>query len=1081
MVFYIIDGRNGEITESPVKQVVETGNTVTLSNHTVLITKSGGRIHIADSAAPIRNENGELDGVVLVIRDQTSEYQKREIIEASVIKYQNLIENLNSAIIVYNPDKSISMCNNNATELFGTDKQSIFKSISNKILCNSNGKHLSEEELPINVVISTLKPIQNSIYGLIDKLTGNITWVLLFSYPEFDQNGKLSKVVLILTDITEQKRSEANLKTSEEKYKTLFYDSPDAYLILDEGKFIECNKSSQNLLRADKDWIIGKTPSEISPENQPNGSKSVELAATLVDIALKNGTHTFEWTHIRKDASEFLAKINLTAMNYNGKLVLFTTWQDITDSRKAEDQLRKLSQAIEQNPISIVITNLDGNIEYANPAACRTTGYSLDELIGKNPRVLKSGATKSNEYENLWKNISTGNEWRGIFQNKRKNGELYWESSTIAPILDSEGKITHYLGIKEDITEQRKIQEALEFSEKRFSEIAESSKTIIWEIDSNGEFKFINSVSESVFGYKPEELINKVKLFDLHPLASQEQSKDFFLNLMINGQCLVNYERQLLTKNNELIWLSTSGTPIMDANNNIIGYRGADNDITDRKIAEEELRKFRIISDQANYGTAIAGLDGTLQYVNPAFARMHGWEVDDLIGKNLMILHSEKHIPRVKELLELIEKNAGFTAEEVWRITKDGREFPSLMNTMLIFDDNNQPQFMSASVLDITELKKAETALKENEEQLNHAQEIAKMGSWEFFVKTGRIVWSQNYYKLIGIDPKLPPLSLDEIKELVHPEDRELFIEKVQLAAKSKELHTFYFRLRINNSTLWIQSNILPIFVDGELVSVRGVSIDITEKIESEKIIREQNDKLNAIISAIPDLIFVINRKGIIEEFYINDLEQSAMPPDKIIGSDISSLFSQEVYNKQMEYFNQCLDNNELITYEYSMPIHGFNRHYESRIVPLENSRVLSFVRDITERKEKEEEIKKLTLAIEQSPVSIVITDLDANILYVSPAFHQTTDYESDEVIGKNTSILKSGRTSNQVYAEMWNNITQGKPWQGEWLNKKKNNELYWESISITPIIDENGKVSSYLAIKQDISERKKLRTRLGN
>ncbi|MDV7391090.1 PAS domain S-box protein, partial [Arthrospira platensis SPKY1] len=140
---------------------------------------------------------------------------------------------------------------------------------------------------------------------------------------------------------------------------------------------------------------------------------------------------------------------------------------DVTERKKAEEQLRKLSKAVEQSPVSIVITNLEGKIEYANPAASKTTGYALDELLGKNPRVLKSGHTSQEEYEALWEAITHGKSWKGILRNRKKNGQLYWESSVISPILDESGKPSHFMAIKEDITERVRIQEELNFNDLR--------------------------------------------------------------------------------------------------------------------------------------------------------------------------------------------------------------------------------------------------------------------------------------------------------------------------------------------------------------------------------------------------------------------------------------------------------------------------------------------------------------------------------------------------------------------------------------------------------------------------------------
>jgi PAS domain S-box-containing protein len=124
--------------------------------------------------------------------------------------------------------------------------------------------------------------------------------------------------------------------------------------------------------------------------------------------------------------------------------------------------VRKLSRAVEQSPAAIVITNPNGEIEYVNPKFTQTTCYTLAEAVGKNPRILKSGHTTQQEYQQLWDTISSGGEWRGVFQNRKKNGDLYWESATIAPIWDQNGAITHFLAVKEDITERKRLEKQLQ-------------------------------------------------------------------------------------------------------------------------------------------------------------------------------------------------------------------------------------------------------------------------------------------------------------------------------------------------------------------------------------------------------------------------------------------------------------------------------------------------------------------------------------------------------------------------------------------------------------------------------------------
>jgi PAS domain S-box-containing protein len=140
------------------------------------------------------------------------------------------------------------------------------------------------------------------------------------------------------------------------------------------------------------------------------------------------------------------------------------------DRKKTEDKIRQLSQAVEQSPVSIVITNTFSEIEYVNPKFIETTGYTLEETIGKNPRFLKSGHTSLVEYKELWQTIVSGKEWHGEFHNKRKDGTLFWESASISPIVNTEGKTTHFIAIKEDITDRKNVEKELVKSKERAEE-----------------------------------------------------------------------------------------------------------------------------------------------------------------------------------------------------------------------------------------------------------------------------------------------------------------------------------------------------------------------------------------------------------------------------------------------------------------------------------------------------------------------------------------------------------------------------------------------------------------------------------
>jgi nitrogen fixation negative regulator NifL len=218
-----------------------------------------------------------------------------------------------------------------------------------------------------------------------------------------------------------------------------------------------------------------------------------------IEFRLKTKLDNYKWMRAQGEA----------ILDYNEKAVRMTgSIQDINDRKIAEDKVRKLSRAVEQSHSSIIITDKAGNIEYVNPSFTETNGYSKEEVIGQNTRLLKSGETPQEEYEKLWKTISSGKSWHGIFHNKKKDGTLYWESAVISPIKDASGKITHYLGIKENITQQKLIEEKLLESEQRFRTLVDQAVDAIYVHDNDGNFVHANQKTCTSLGYTYDELLH---------------------------------------------------------------------------------------------------------------------------------------------------------------------------------------------------------------------------------------------------------------------------------------------------------------------------------------------------------------------------------------------------------------------------------------------------------------------------------------------------------------------------------------------------------------------------------------------
>ncbi len=252
--------------------------------------------------------------------------------------------------------------------------------------------------------------------------------------------------------------AEVEVKESEDKYRSLVENLNEIIYILNENAEITyVSPNIKEISGYSASEVLGKRFIElVHPENKQESLERFKKA-------FSGATRASENRFIAKDGRIVWVRTSARPVVKGGRKVgIQGVLTDITERKEAEEKIRKLSQAVEQSPDSIIITDLNGNIEYLNPRFSDLSGYSYEEVIGKNPRILKSGKTNQETYKDLWKTITSGKNWCGEILNKRKNGELYWDYASISPIKNDKGDITHFLAIQEDITEQKENERLLQ-------------------------------------------------------------------------------------------------------------------------------------------------------------------------------------------------------------------------------------------------------------------------------------------------------------------------------------------------------------------------------------------------------------------------------------------------------------------------------------------------------------------------------------------------------------------------------------------------------------------------------------------
>jgi PAS domain S-box-containing protein len=273
---------------------------------------------------------------------------------------------------------------------------------------------------------------------------------------------------VIIRDITLKKKAEEELISSEARYRLLFKKNPLPMWVYDSStlQFLAVNFAAVKTYGYSRDEFLSMTIENIRPP------EDVPLLRKYIMERRTPYQHSGIWKHKKKDGTIIDVEIVSHEIEFDGKPARLVLSMDVTERVKAENELRKLSRAVEQSPASIIITNTDGIIEYVNPKFCKLTGYEFNEVIGKNPRILKSGETSELNYKKLWETIKAGEDWNGEFHNRKKNGDLFWEFASISPIKNFKGEITHFLAVKEDITERKKAEGEIKTSQEQLRALA---------------------------------------------------------------------------------------------------------------------------------------------------------------------------------------------------------------------------------------------------------------------------------------------------------------------------------------------------------------------------------------------------------------------------------------------------------------------------------------------------------------------------------------------------------------------------------------------------------------------------------
>jgi hypothetical protein len=625
--------------------------------------------------------------------------------------------------------------------------------------------------------------------------------------------------------------------------------------------------------------------------------------------------------------------------------------------------------------------------------------------------------------------------------------------------------------------ERQQTLAALSISENRFRIISEQTGDLIYEFDLENDTIFRDGDIKAVLGYEKEEY-QKLTKEELLNLVHPDDRDDFIRQ---NLEAIENQRKILLTfrhkhKDGSYLTLEQSGIAIKGENGKTKRFLGRLKDISHDRARDKQIDLQVTLLNSASDSIVLLNQNMNIIYANDRACEILAFPRVELLNRNIKVISPSLSEEKLEEIINQINKNGGCVFETEYR-RKDGAVLPVEINSKIITIEGVE-YFLNVA-RDISERRDTEKKLFDSEKRYRM---IVEQSPEAIFVhNNGEFLFAnQATFDLAGVKD-FDELKKKKIIDYLHPDSVEPMLKRVSILNKREVDNIPYaeYKLIKNNGTLvYIESTASAIEFYG-LRAIQSVARDITERKRAERALKESQERFQYVVEYSPNAI-IIHQNG--KVVYGNPAAVKlvgAASIDEIIYKNVLDFVHPDYKTFVVERIKSAAMSMKPLpaAEEKIICLDGKVVDVEIVSVPFYLNNSVAFqliIRDITEIKSKSEELKKLSRAVEQNSASVTITNYEGEIEYVNPKFLEVTGYTLEEVIGKNPRILKSGKQSDEFYKSMWHTIAAGNEWRGEFQNIKKNGEFFWEFASISPIKNSQGKITHFVAIKEDITERKK-------
>ena len=786
------------------------------------------------------------------------ESQKRDLSDE---RLRRIFENSNIGLVLATKDGILKSFNPAFSEMLGYNDVEL-KNLSFKVLTYPDDL---PKEIPLLTELQEGKRSSYLIEKRYIKKGGSTVWVKLNVSAFSKDKGKPESLIAIVENITREKEAEKALLESEDRYRKLSDLSMEGIVIHHHGVATDCNERFLAMSGYTRQELIGKNLIDLLADKN-----SMELVQSKMQ---NNDLHPYEVIGITKSGVKIPVELENRVVEYNGERLRVTAFRDITDRKQTEQEIRKLNTAINQSPSSIVITDKDGKIEYVNKSFSEVTGYTFNEAFGANPRILKTEIHTEKYYSKLWETISSGETWRGVFRNKAKNGDYYWERAVISPIFDEDKNISHYLAIKENITQEIIAQEALKLSEERHRIISEFTNDFVYSatIQQNKlSPEWASGSLEKLTGYSISNIADME--YGWYSCAIKEDLMQIILPALkrLSTEKLLNLEYRIETQSGNMKWVSDK-VKLIDkvVEGSTFNVIGAIRDITREKQASLALDQSKqyldSIIDNLPLGLHIFDEQGFTARINETQRKLLGVKDKD-VGKGVFNILNDplsKSTGSDKIYREVYEKKVTINHEleidfgdttNQWE-TRRGVLTLSEIIFPILKQDGSVHSVISIAT-DITKRVEAEKALKASE---MHQKALLKIIPDLIFVFTDKGVFKDVYTE----DPLRLLIPAEHFlgkafSEIFPGSMSDKFYHYLEKAIETNEMQSYNYELGVDGRVLYYESR-LRLSKENEVIAVIR---DITDSIVSEAALKESEEKFRELAERTQDALVLIDTQN---------------------------------------------------------------------------------------------------------------------------------------------------------------------------------------------------------------------------